>query len=527
MKSKNILEFAILSLFQALLALNILLFISQYYVILPIVSWGDWGYVHHADASENLRNAIFFAKGGLLNKYVISNHMPGVYFFLGIIFFLTGIPFIEPSVKFYSYISIYSALIWIFVHFFLLNTSLFLITRKKTLVNILLVFVIELYFLFFFEYYKVLSETIIPYFNLLSIVLFYLAIGKSRKLQSKYLFYSLFFKGIGLFFGLTNILFDAIFIILLVLVCIKNRVLPFEKNGVFISLVILALFIFRTDSIRDYYYWIIETNRTQVGDKFNIIGNMLFLEPGFWKFSAFGPVFDSPFYSVLLLAIYFFLKRKIDIYQLLFFLFLIFFFQTDSWRIPELGFTKRHQSYKTDANEAIGIFCFFLVISTLKLSSSKFITVFKFVKALILILAILLIVNLGSYKPGVEDAYEVFRKNLTASLEGKVCKQRFLFEEKNCKCLVMMTWLTDYYIFSDIKPCPYEFPNYSPHLKDDEKYMNRILSGIKEKKQSYLFLADEFHNDEKIFPSNFIQNIPQENCRKSKFDSGLILCNID
>jgi len=307
--------------------------------------------------------------------------------------------------------------------------------------------------------------------------------GLIARFKSKYLFFSLFFKIIGLFVGLTNVIFDIIVVFGIICYSFYIKVIPFSKIGFYLSIIILSFFYLLSGNLLDYYYWIVETNKGFLWS--TVPSNVMTLPSSLFSFHSFGMFTDNPFFLFLFIFYLIFYSRQKNIKFIIFLSTLLILFQLDSWRIPEIGYTIASQTYKNDSNMGIGII---IVLYMIAKTNYRINLTERYYSLAIIFLVILIFFYFKNIQLSTEfnnRKFSVIRYEVLIK-ENNLCKQNFTEINNNCRCLITMTWIQDFYLINDVKPCKYFFSSHSPHLNEDNNYTNRLLMLTKSKQAAFL-----------------------------------------
>ncbi|TGK53396.1 hypothetical protein EHQ16_15040 [Leptospira kanakyensis] len=502
-----------------------------------IFELANWRYVHLSDASENIKNAFFLAKGGKLNEYATSNHMPGLYLYLSLFFSVLPKTLLLNSLGNGIFIIVLSSFITIFtiVGLSFFSISLMLRDNQVSLFFKVCFCLILLHLLMSFDYFRVLSETYLPFFQLTYLSLFSYYLG-NRKERFGYLVSAHYVIGLSIFFGLTNLFTDFIFFSFFFCFLVRD----FRKIRIkhFVPAILLLIFILIKSGKLDFHYWIIETNKAQgLGSGLEmfktVLGNAFFWPKNWYELNAFGPIYDHRVLVIILGFVAIMLNRKNPPLVLLLSL-AIFVLPLDSWRIPEQGNIWISQSYKTDVNMGI---CFFyllviadkgkgLFVRILPIGLPKFnIKIEKvFFKFGFLVISILCVFQILSYLTNfIEFEKFVVLDHSTLLIEKNICKQKFNKQNTNCSCLSLMYWDQEFFLFNDAKPCPNQFSSYSPHLNSDDHYYNTVKSSFLDHNGAFLLKHSDLYSDKSIVSPRLIEVFRSGQCEEVSKDR-LFLC---
>ncbi|TGL70684.1 hypothetical protein, partial [Leptospira jelokensis] len=345
-----------------------------------IFELANWRYVHLGDASENIKNALFLAKGGKLNEYVTSNHMPGLYLYLSLFFSILPKYLLLNSLSNGIFILLFSSFVTIFTLVGLTFFSIRLMLGEKQVVIFAKIFFSFILFHLFvrFDFYRVLSETYLPFLQLtyLSLFSYYLS---NRRERFGYLVSAYYCIGFSIFFGLTNLFTDFIFFVFFTFYLVKDFRRIHLKH--FVPVLLILIFLKFKSGNLDFRYWIIETNKAQgLGSGFamfkTILGNAFFWPKNWYELDSFGPLYDHRIFVTILGLIAIFLTRKF-LHMVLLLCLSILVLPLDSWRIPEQGNIWISQSYKTDVNMGICFFYLLVVSDKVKDNIDRLLEVFK------------------------------------------------------------------------------------------------------------------------------------------------------
>ncbi|TGL16497.1 hypothetical protein EHQ46_18460 [Leptospira yanagawae] len=498
---------------------------------------GKWRYVHIGDASENIKNALFLAKGGKLNEYVTSNHMPGLYLYLSL--FISFLPndFYTNSLSNSVVILTFSSFVTIFTLVSLCFLSINLLL-KEAITNIItkIVFFLVLLNLFLsFDYFRVLSETYLPFIQLsyLSIFFYYLQDSKNR---FRFLVSAIYLVGFSIFFGLTNFFADMIFLSLFAVFFLKEarKIRIIHILPAFLLIIFLSL----KSGNFNYHYWIIETNKAQgLGSGIvmfeNILGNILYWPEKWYSPNAFGPIYDHQFYILLLGILCIYLKRK-SLRSILVLVICLFILPLDSWRIQEQGNVLGSQTYKTDVN--MGVCFFFMLVvfqkfsiqiqRTLQIPFHKLnfeVNLYFYRFAMIVAFFILSFRVLSYITKFIEIERQVTINHSHWISQENICKQKFIRPNDGCYCLALMYWDQDFFLRNDVRPCVNQFAAYSPHLNSDERYLNLVKESFLNGKAAYLLNRSDLNNETSILNPKLIDLFKSGKCKQVHEDY-LFLC---
>lgn len=502
-----------------------------------IFELSNWRYVHLGDASENIKNGLFLAKGGKLNEYVTSNHMPGLYLYLSLFFSVLPKDLLVNSLSNGIFVLVFSSFITIFTIVGLSFYSIRLVVRDERLtffVKVVFYFILLDLFVTF-NYFRVLSETYLPFLQLTYLSLFYYYLRDTND-RFGYLVSALYFIGLSIFFGLTNIFTDFLFFIFFSIYLVKD----FRKIRIkhILPAIVLFGFILIKSGNLNFHYWIVETNKAQglgsgSGLFLTILGNA-FIWPGNWyELRAFGPVYDHKVLVIILGIITIFVYRKNR--SLLIFLSLcLLVLPLDSWRIPEQGFVLVSQSYKTDVN--IGI-CFFFLLALspkIKISIDFLFEIFStkinfkidraLVKIGLLLLVLFFSLRLVSYLTNFIELERIILFNHSSWIsQQNICKQKFIRPNTDCSCLSLMHWDQEFFLINDVRPCANQFSSYSPHLNADDTYYNTVKSSFLDRKAAFLLSYADLYTKQSILSPRLIELFRSGECEMVEKDT-LYLC---
>lgn len=502
-----------------------------------ILELGTWRYVHIGDASENIKNSFFLAKGAKLNEYVTSNHMPGLYVYLSL--FLSVLPndllnnSVSNAIFIISFSNFVTILTAVGLCFFAINLLVKDITAKVILKLIFSLILLHLYVSF--SYYRVLSETYLPFIQFAYLSLFYFYLLDSNK-RFSYLVSGIYLICISIFFGLTNVFTDLIFLGFYSVFFIKDikkvRIVHFLPGFVLLTFILI-----KSNNL-DFHYWIIETNKAQgFGSGLellrNILGNALHWTNSWYQPTAFGPIYDHQFYVILLGVFCIYLSRK-SLVSVLFFIICLIILPLDSWRIKEEGFALVSQTYKTDVNMGV---CFFFLLVGFRHFEHRFQKVSEliigklsfelnpYLKRFILVFIVLLLgfrilAYLINY---IEFERKVVMDHSTWIAQENLCKQKFVKPNLNCSCLSIMYWDQDFFLINNVRPCANQFSSYSPHLNSDDTYFKTVESSFLRNESIFLLNHTDLYTDKSILSDRLVQLFRSGEC-KSVHNNLLYLC---
>ncbi|MCW7482102.1 hypothetical protein [Leptospira kanakyensis] len=386
-----------------------------------------------------------------------------------------------------------------------------------------------------FDYFRVLSETYLPFLQLTYLGLFGYYLG-NRKERFGYLVAAHYVIGLSIFFGLTNLFTDFIFFTFFFCFLVKDfRKIRFKQ---LVPAILLLIYIVIKSGNLDFQYWIIETNKAQgLGSGFEmiktILGNAFFWPKNWYELNAFGPIYDHRVLVAILGFVTIILTRK-NLQWVLFLSLGILVLPLDSWRIPEQGNIWISQSYKTDVN--MGICFFYLLVITDKckglfdrifsvglpkvnIKIEKVVFKFGF-----LVIFILCFFQVLSYLINfVEFEKSVVLDHSTWISDKNICKQKFNKRNTNCSCLSLMYWDQEFFLFNDVKSCPNQFSSYSPHLNSDDHYYNTVKSSFLNHNATFLLKHSDLFSDKSIVSPRLIEVFRSGHCEEVSKDQ-LFLC---
>ncbi|MDF3821096.1 hypothetical protein P3G55_14390 [Leptospira sp. 96542] len=531
--NKNLLT----SLFFSILVFAILAWIQSKGKNVGLIEPDSWRYVHIGDSNENIKNALFLAKGGKLNEYATSNHMPGVYLYLSLFFSLLPNDIFSNStgnevllVSFSNFITIFTAISLVFFAINLVANNKFYNWLSKLL---FLGILLDLYIRF--DFYRILSETYLPWIQLTYLVLIYHYL-KDKESRFSYLIAGFYFITISIFFGLTNVFTDFVFLAFSSFFIISN-IKQLKTLSFVPGLLILLLLYFKSADL-DFHYWIIVTNRAQgLGSGLQFlthIANSAIHWPSNWYTpGGFGPIYDNQFYTIILGGIVLFLFRK---ERSIFFLTMIsiLVLPFDSWRYSEEGFIQASQSYKTDVNMGV---CFFFILILVQQLPKNIETYFDSMKRrfhfdtnipytnlaisfIMLICAFRILSFLMDYAE-IENKYRLDHSEWIKN--QNLCKQNFIKTNPNCSCLVIMHWDQQFFIRNNVIPCNKQFSSYSPHLNFNDEYFHRIQSSFTENKAKFLLSHSDLYTNKTVLSPRLVDLFKSGQC-DSVVDNLLFIC---
>ncbi|PJZ45487.1 hypothetical protein CH361_10700 [Leptospira brenneri] len=530
-------RFLIENLFVSLSIFFLLIVFQSKGANLGLFELNHWRYVHLGDASENIKNAMFLAKGGKLNEYVTSNHMPGLYLYLS--FFLSMLPkdFLSNSLSNGVFILVFSSFVTIFTIISLAFYSVRMIIKSERLIfffKILFCFVLLNLFLTF-NYFRVLSETYLPFLQLVYLSLFFYYL-EDRKNRFAYLIGALYFVGLSVFVGLTNVFTDFLFFTFFSFFLFHKIKEIHIKH--FIPAIILLVFVFLKSGNLNFHYWIVETNKAQgMGSGLSmlktIINNSWYVPNNWYDIYSYGPIFDHQIIVLILGLISIYLYRAERLVT--FFLFLcILVLPLDSWRIQEQGFQLISQTYKNDVNMGI---CFFFLLLIGKKQGFFLNRVFDLIsnrikfridknifRVVYLLLVLLFIMRILSYLTSFIEFERIVSPNHSEWIsKNNLCEQKFNKSNANCNCLSIMHWDQDFFLLNDVKPCKMQFSSYSPHLNLDDFYYNNVKSSFLDHSAVFLLYRNDLYTDQSTLSPRLVNLFLSGECNVVQGDF-LFLC---
>ncbi|MBM9590258.1 hypothetical protein JWG41_07365 [Leptospira sp. 201903075] len=535
--SKHLYKTFMESLLVSLSLFAILLIIQLKGIDIGLYDIDIWRYVHIGDANENIKNALFLAKGGKLNEYVTSNHMPGVYLYLSLFFSILPNDFFSNSASNAIVIQMVSQFVSIFTIVVLSFFSIRLVV-KEIYSTFFLKFLFCLIFLnlfVFYDYTRVLSETYLPFLQLTYLSLFYYYLS-DRKLHFAYLVAAIYFIALSIFFGLTNVFTDLIFLVSFLFFLLQD--IKKIKFLHFIPAVIILVFLFFKSGNLNFQYWIIETNKAQgLGSGFQMLNtiwsNISFFPSNIFNIHSFGPVYDHRLFVCALGCICIYLCRQ-NLVLVSFLGITILILPLDSWRIPEMGNISSSQTYKTDVNMGV---CFFFLLIIGQKSIHRIESVFLFAikkfsfnfgsygkRWLVLLIVFISLTQVLSFVTQLIEIKKTISLNHSTWIaQENLCKQKFVKPNHNCSCLSVMHWDQEFFLINNVRPCANQFSSYSPHLNSDDTYFKTVEASFVNKEGAFLLNHTDLYTDKSILSDRLVQLFQSGEC-KSVYTNLLYLC---
>ena len=286
------------------------------------------------DAFENMLYGYYVANGWIAYRDFVSNHLPGVYFYLAAFFRAFSLHATPPSLELFSALQSTSYFATSFAQATLLYLGLRLLQFSR-LIAVIAIFVVLYVLDSTFQYYYPFSETILTALYVIwPILVFKMYCNTVMRVRSAFILAGPFLA-LSIWLGLTlapTTLLSAASAVLILLSERKKLLFEFKEFpffyvvGSFITIIVVGS-IFRFSDISGLYFYNVTFNISQSPDRAAIFSNLL----SHYKFDWLGrePLLLTLPATSILLSLCFFLRffslkqNKSNIKQNYLFLFLV------------------------------------------------------------------------------------------------------------------------------------------------------------------------------------------------------------